>query len=362
MSTLAVYIDSLTDPECYKLSHWYYKKAPFRRIKNFADFLNIAIDRDCNGGSFRQLSDSSQQRFEETYKHLVCKAQGTQKAVSRNGIQALSQDEPEPPARLRGGAEDQRHKHVDGPEEVDERNDSRRRRRRGTNRRSVRFENIESDEEGRHNAGTAPDTASEEKISVHDPRTQLEEQPSQPDEPIMTEQPAVEEPLQAEHTAGEPPTEAVAQVDPGNLAPDEPAPEANVTEAEEPAPVEPALENPPPAEPQAPREPSRPVAQPQQESEEEEEEKPMAFPIVPEDRYGDSLLGKWVINAPERKWRSKKTGKLCNHGPGWVRPHMEPIHWGEVSVEVYFVIEGLTLTVALDGQVFGFKKKREAGK
>ncbi|KAK4693845.1 hypothetical protein P7C71_g3626, partial [Lecanoromycetidae sp. Uapishka_2] len=327
MPLIEDYVDSLSETEYYKQAYRYYNEDSFHQIESWTSFLDLALDFESNRLRPIALSRSGKDAFDDAFQRLELQARRSRlgdRSPTFQTFQPRTKDEPlldwrkneereshhevntdsaaatpggtiNRPADIEATHEEPLNKPLESKEEEPVAETSRDKDPEGSN---VEDKDPKEGERGGNRL--------EEECEAAKPGPEPEIKPSGGTEEIT----AVKDAAEVDGTddliqkTEDLPEEASAAQEPST------SPEQAV--GAEPASNDEPQPSPPADIPETAPEPTSPGEPPSVASEDS-----------PKDRYYEGFGGRWVVNGKGR-WRDKRTGKPCTHGPGWVREPRKP--------------------------------------
>lgn len=269
MPFIADYVASLPETEYYKQAYYYYNEQQFHKIEGWARFLDLSVQYEANGMKPMALSRSGEAAFDDAYNYLHFQARNHRKkdkASTTLGTQLqIKSCLKQPTVRFKlsedqpSGIEDSFKEHVGDSEAgtIDG---------EGLTAGEAEAGNAESESQQSLPPAKVEETVPEIEV-LENPAGGTNNGPPLPQEPLA--------PAEGNVAAGPAPSDLVA-----------PSPDDAVTPVPNAVPMEQPL--------------------------------PVTTETSQRDRYYEGFAGRWVINHPGR-WRNKRTGRPCTHGPSWVR-------------------------------------------
>lgn len=367
MAFVAAYITSLSESEYYKQAYRYYNEERFHKIESWANFLGLSIEYEANRLRPIALSRSGKEAFDDAYRYLELQArhhryedesiatENTQRYI-RDGLKhvrfaAGTKDEGiagDTSSGEGGSSERESTPEIDIEDELTKivllANEQAMNAKpavealEGETPEAIAAENKDAEDGGGGEQGAEEQDPEARKSMTANPE-------DKPDGEIVGE--------------GGKPDNAGSRVAPPGKTEDSPAanPENSVSDTvkvEEQAGVpqdtplppqdsSPSLEEvvvvttlvPSSSEPPLPKEDPTPAP----DSSTNESPPPVIAKGNQQDRYFQGFGGRWVINSPG-KWRDKKTGKPCTHGPAWVRTPTPSIGQRRIPKQAWFRLPG----------------------
>ena len=357
MTVIATYINSLSENDFYKAAYRYYNEDDFHKVKKWVDFLNLCIENEAGRVSLASLSQTIRKSFEDAYKKIEVRARrynevsagklSSAHMAQRKSKKRRSSTRVDDTSSSSGTASEtidrQRHNSTseDSSDTESTENDFTEviqaaisfrdkktlRKRKGVSKTSVRpdADQIKAKDEQSKTADThigKADTPKPEIGPAND--TKPDPGPNKAVAPDLEKSQSIKNVL-ADGPAKIASTETIPtkEAEVAGLESDTKVDVVKPTQTETALPEKPvaSAEEPPAAVPK-PEDPA-PTGEAAVVTSAPEETPNLPVSPVHKDRYYEGAGGRWVVNAPG-KWRNKSTGRLCNHGPAWVRPRAEP--------------------------------------